>query len=46
VQGGELTGNLKVRRRIIEQKYREEIERLYEALEKTQGSKGIIIYSI
>ena len=34
IQGGEVTGNLKLRRKFIESRYMQDIERLYERMEK------------
>jgi long-chain acyl-CoA synthetase len=46
VQGGELTSNLKVRRKIVEQAYQEAIERIYELLENSQEPREVIVQTI
>lgn len=46
VEGGELTGNLKIRRKAIEQKYREHINRVYAMLEEVKEPLDMVIYSL
>lgn len=43
VTGGELTTNLKVRRRHVERKFAAEIERLHAAIDRRQASQGRIV---
>lgn len=54
VNGGELTGNLKLRRKNIEEKFKQEINELYAKIEKAQESRtgkhdyteDILVYSL
>ncbi len=46
VQWGELTSNLKVRRKVIEQNYAEDIERLYESLNISSGTEEMIVWAL
>jgi long-chain acyl-CoA synthetase len=46
VKGRELTGNLKLRRKNIEEKFKEHISELYAKLEETQHTDDIVIYSL
>ncbi len=45
IEGGELTGNLKIRRKNVQQKYQQAIDELYNLLEKTPAPGKALVQS-
>lgn len=46
IAGGELTANLKLRRKNVEQKYQIYLERMYREMEKSQRTSALFIYCV